>query len=50
MGKVCIACGAVPENPDPEMEKENCPGCGGEGTVQEEGEEKGGMDDGTMEE
>ena len=43
MGKVCMACGAVPENPDPEMEKEDCPGCGGEGTVQEEAEEKSGM-------
>lgn len=41
MGKVCIACGAVPENPDPEMEKENCPDCGGEGTVQEEEKEEG---------
>jgi len=42
MGKACMSCGAVPESPDPEMEKEDCPACGGEGTVQEE-EEKDGM-------
>ena len=44
MGKACIACGAVPESPDPEMEKEDCMDCGGEGTVQEE-EEKDSMSD-----
>lgn len=43
MGKVCVACGAGVDEPmSPAGESENCPECGGEGTVREEGEEMGG--------
>lgn len=34
MGKVCVACGAgIAEPKKPMNEAEDCPGCGGEGTV-----------------
>ncbi|MCR4278414.1 MAG: hypothetical protein NUV81_00730 [bacterium] len=45
MGKVCVACGSGDSEPmKPPHEAENCPDCGGEGTMQPE------MDDTSMEE
>ena len=45
MAKVCTACGFAPEPPEKsENEPEDCPECGGKGTVQhsEEGEGEAG--------
>jgi len=44
MGKVCIACGSgIAEPKKPMEESEDCPNCGGNGTVKkEESSEEGG--------
>lgn len=46
MGKSCVACGFAMEDPQkPTAETEDCPNCGGEGTVQEDASDDAGKEE-----